>query len=254
MVNINDNVDDNNNTIIRYNNNRLKLTSFTELSDYITKLDCEKKTNTPAVKNYCKDHKNILLGIEKMYEEDTTPIYNIQNDVLLDTTHNLADKKTTVEIFKKETNNLKDHINNIKQERMNKQRLVEASEWEYDRYNSHIYIFKFIFFSLVIINIILFIRKRFSVVPDAIYFGFIILVAAIMIYNVVSEVMTNMQRDKFDYDKFKQTYDAKYNSNEDGFGKQPEGKSGGIFKSLMCESFTNGREDTLNGHHYSFIN
>ena len=225
-----------------------------DLNTYLSDLSC---SILPVdYQTDCETKKTQLTGIYNKFIAERNEFYNIANDTTRDTTHNLADKETTVKIFEKETKNLQDHIDNIKQERMNKQRLVEASEWEYDRYNSHIYIFKFIFFSLVIINIILFIRKRFSVVPDAIYFGFIILVAAVMIFNVVSEVMTNMQRDKFDYDKLKQTYDAKYDSNEDGVGKQPKGKSGGIFKSLMCgtESFTNGREDTLNGHHYSFIN
>lgn len=217
-----------------------------ELNDYLSNLNC---TTTD-----CETKKDLLTGIYKKFIDERNEFYNIANNTTRDTTHNLADKETTVKIFEKETQNLQDHIDNIKQERMNKQRLVEASEWEYDRYNSHIYIFKFIFVSLVIINIILFIRKKVSVVPNAIYFGLIILVAAVMIYNVVNEIMTNMKRDKFDYDKLKQTYDAKYDSNENGVGKQPKGKSGGIFQSLMCESFTNGREDTLNGHHYSFIN
>ena len=225
-----------------------------ELNDYLIELKTFCDTLPSDKQTECYNKKHDLTGIYNKFIAERNEFYNIANDTTRDTTHNLADKETTVKIFEKETKNLQDHIDNIKQERMNKQRLVEASEWEYDRYNSHIYIFKFIFFSLVIINIILFIRKRFSLIPDTIYFGFIILVAAVMIYNVGSEVITNMQRDKFDYDKLKQTYDAKYDSNENGLGKQSKGKSGGIWKSLMCESFTNGREDTLNGHHYSFIN
>ena len=224
-----------------------------QLNDYLTNIDCASLTDATE-KAACTAKRTELQTIYDDFIDERNDFYNIANDTTQDTTHNLADKETTVKIFEKETQNLQDHIDNIKQERMNKQRLVEASEWEYDRYNSHIYIFKFIFFSLVIINIILFIRKKVSVVPNAIYFGLIILVAAVMIYNVVNEIMTNMKRDKFDYDKLKQTYDAKYDSNENGVGKQPKGKSGGIFQSLMCESFTNGREDTLNGHHYSFIN
>ena len=230
-----------------------KTTATQDLAQYLTDFNANICSNSTDQAN-CIAKKDDLTTIQEKIINERNEFYNIANDTTRDTTHNLADKETTVKIFEKETQNLQDHISNIKQERMNKQRLVEASEWEYDRYNSHIYIFKFIFFSLVIINIILFIRKRFSVVPDAIYFGLIILVAAVMIFNVVSEIMTNMKRDKFDYDKLKQTYDAKYDSNEGGFGTQPKGKSGGIFKSLMCESFTNGREDTLNGHHYSFIN
>ena len=233
-------------------------TATADLSNYLTNFNKNICNNIDdiAKKDVCIAEKGKLTTIQEKIINERNEFYNIANDTTRDTTHNLADKETTVKIFEKETQNLQDHISNIKQERMNKQRLVEASEWEYDRYNSHIYIFKFIFFSLVIINIILFIRKRFSVVPDAIYFGLIILVEAVMIFNVVSEIMTNMQRDKFDYDKLKQTYDAKYDSNKDGVGEQPKGKSGGIFKSLMCgtESFTNGSEDTLNGHHYSFIN
>ena len=40
-----------------------------------------------------------------------------------DTTHNLADKKTTVKIMNEKTNNIQQHINNIKQERLNKKRV-----------------------------------------------------------------------------------------------------------------------------------
>ena len=154
---------------------------------------------------------------------------------------------------KKETKNLQDHIKNIKQEKQNKRRIVEASEWEYDRYSAHIYIFKFIFVSLLIISFILFIRQKISAIPDTIYFGLIILVAAVMIYNVIYEILFNMRRDKFDYDKFQQVYDQRFNVNDGGLGEHPKSKSG-LFKSLICESFVNGSEDNLNGHHYSFIN
>ena len=178
-------------------------------------------------------------------------------DANKDTTVNLADKKTTVKIMNEKTNNIQQHIDNIKQERLNKKRVVEASEWEYDRYTSHIYILKFIFFTLVIINIILFIRNRLGIIPDAIVFGLIILIVAVMIFNVGKEIMLNLTRDKFDYDKFKQTYGNEYNTNDGSIGVDLKGKSGNIFKSLMCEPFVSrenkSKKDTLNRHTYSFI-
>lgn len=179
------------------------------------------------------------------------------SDANKDTKANLADKKTTVKIMNEKTNNIQQHIDNIKQERLNKKRVVEASEWEYDRYTSHVYILKFIFFTLVIINIILFIRNRFGFIPDAIVFGLIIIIVAVMIFNVGKEIMLNLTRDKFDYDKFKQTYGDEYNTNDGSIGVDLQGKSGNFFKSLMCESFVGhenkSKKDTLNRHTYSFI-
>ena len=195
-----------------------------------------------------------LTTINSTYMGDSI---NKVADANKDTTVNLADKKTTVKIMNEKTTNIQQHIDNIKQERLNKKRVVEASEWEYDRYTSHIYILKFIFFTLVIINIILFIRNRVGFIPDAIVFGLIIIIVAVMIFNVGKEITLNLTRDKFDYDKFKQTYGDEYNTNDGSIGVDLKGKSGNIFKSLMCEPFVihgnKSKKDTLNRHTYSFI-
>ena len=205
-------------------------------------------------KTECEAILTKLTGIDIGYMDDST---NKVNDANKDTKANLADKKTTVKIMNEKTNNIQQHIDNIKQERLNKKRVVEASEWEYDRYTSHVYILKFIFFTLVIINIILFIRNRFGFIPDAIVFGLIIIIVAVMIFNVGKEIMLNLTRDKFDYDKFKQTYGDEYNTNDGSIGVDLQGKSGNFFKSLMCESFVGhenkSKKDTLNRHTYSFI-
>ena len=176
-----------------------------------------------------------------------------ETQVLKENKRNLQDKTTLFAVLGKKSENLQQHIDNIKQEKMNKQRLVEASEWEYDRYNSHIYIFKFIFFSLVIINIILFIRKKVKMIPDSIYFGVIVLITAFMLYNVISEIATNLRRDKFDYDKLEQVYDSRFDGDDGVAIDKNKSKSGGIIRNLMCESFKNRKEDTLNRHNYSFI-
>ena len=209
---------------------------------------------TDPEKSTCNTMVTRLTAIDANYMADSI---NKVADANKDTTVNLADKKTTVKIMNEKTNNIQQHIDNIKQERLNKKRVVEASEWEYDRYTSHIYILKFIFFTLVIINIILFIRNRLGFIPDAIVFGLIILIVAVMIFNVGKEIMLNLTRDKFDYDKFKQTYGNEYNTNDGSVGVDLKGKSGNIFKSLMCEPFVShenkSKKDTLNRHTYSFI-
>lgn len=209
---------------------------------------------TDPEKSTCNTMVTRLTAIDANYMADSI---NKVADANKDTTVNLADKKTTVKIMNEKTNNIQQHIDNIKQERLNKKRVVEASEWEYDRYTSHIYILKFIFFTLVIINIILFIRNRLGIIPDAIVFGLIIVIVAVMIFNVGKEIMLNLTRDKFDYDKFKQTYGNEYNTNDGSIGVDLKGKSGNIFKSLMCEPFVShenkSKKDTLNRHTYSFI-
>ena len=232
--------------------------SKTKLKNYIdelkTKCDGMDDNSQSQLKAHCKTIELDLRSLDIAYMDDSI---NKVNDANKDTTINLADKKTTVKIMNEKTNNIQQHINNIKQERLNKKRVVEASEWEYDRYTSHIYILKFIFFTLVIINILLFIRNRLGIIPDTIVFGLIILILAIMIFNVGKEIMLNLTRDKFDYDKFVQTYGNEYNTNDGSIGVNLKGKSGNIFKSLMCESFVShenkSKKDTLNRHTYSFI-
>ena len=112
------------------------------LTKYIGELttECNGITDTNA-KTKCDDILGELIDIDADYMDDS--INNVA-DANKDTTVNLADKKTTVKIMNEKTNNIQQHIDNIKQERLNKKRLVEASEWEYDRYTSHIYILKFI--------------------------------------------------------------------------------------------------------------
>ena len=221
---------------------------FTQLHEYVSDLkttECAANSSS----NKCAE----LKAIETKIENTSNDYADKLTQTRYDTRQNLADKKTSIKIFEKENQNLFDHIKTIKQEKQNKRRIVEASEWEYDRYTAHIYIFKIIFFSLLIISLILFARQKIPVIPDTIYFGVIILVAAGMIYLVMYEILFNMRRNKFDYDKIDQVYDQRFNTNEGGLGEHPKSKSG-LFKSLICESFVNGSEDNLNGHHYSFIN
>ena len=224
---------------------------LTTIKSYL-ETQCDEMTGND--KSTCESIVSSLDTLEADYMRES--IQKV-SDANKDTKANLADKKTTVKIMNEKTNNIQQHIDNIKQERLNKKRVVEASEWEYDRYTSHVYILKFIFFTLVIINIILFIRNRFGFIPDAIVFGLIIIIVAVMIFNVGKEIMLNLTRDKFDYDKFKQTYGDEYNSNDGSIGVDLKGKSGNFFKSLMCEPFVGhenkSKKDTLNRHTYSFI-
>jgi hypothetical protein len=209
-------------------------------------------SNQPACENIVS---NLKTSYDQLTAYSSSDQLNTLNYANKDTTINLADKKTTVKIMNEKTKNLQNHIENIKQERLNKKRVVEASEWEYDRYNSHIYILKYIFFSLVLVNVILFIRKNFGFIPDMISFGLIIFIIAVMLYNVGTEMLLNTKRDKFDYDKFKQPTGDEYNVNDGTLGVAPKSKSGNIFQKLVCEPFVNSnKKDTLNRHTYSFIN
>lgn len=235
-------------------NQQQNTTASQELLNYKETLERQCASKAGSEKTLCDGVVSKLNQIYLKVPAQLKKEINVLNDANKDTTVNLADKKTTVKIINQKTNNLKQHIDNIKQERLNKKRVVEASEWEYDRYNSHIYILKFIFFSLVIINIILYIRSRFPAIPNVIIFGLIVLVTAIMLYNVGIEMALNLKRDKFDYDKFKQTYGDEYNTNDGSLGVAPKSSSGSIFKNLLCESFvSSNKKDTLNRHTYSFI-
>jgi hypothetical protein len=222
---------------------------FTQLHEYVSSL----KT-TECSGNSSSDKCSELKTIETKIENTSNDYSDKLTQTRYDTQQNLADKKTSIKIFTKETENLSDHIRNIKQEKQNKRRIVESSEWEYDRYSAHIFIFKIIFVSLFIISLILFTRQKISAIPDTVYFGVIIIIVAIMIFNVGYEVLFNLRRNKFDYDKFDQSYGDRFNTNVGGGNEDNLKSKSGLFKSLICESFVNGSEDNLNGHHYSFIN
>lgn len=233
------------------------INTIVNAGDNMTKIcDALPNDTDPAVKASCKtleDELNRKIDEPSKWQNLLDNTVKKESTFQVNNSKNLQDKKTLTKIISEKSENLKQHIDNIKQEKMNKQRLVEASEWEYDRYNSHIYIFKFIFFSLVIINIILFIRKKVKMIPDSIYFGVIVLITAFMLYNVISEIATNLRRDKFDYDKLEQVYDTRFDGDDGVTIDKNKSKSGGIFHNLMCESFKNRKEDTLNRHNYSFI-
>ena len=222
---------------------------FTQLQEYVNSI----KT-TECAANSSSDKCAELKTIETKIENTSNDYSDRLTQTRYDTQQNLADKKTSIKIFTKETDNLSEHIRNIKQEKQNKRRIVESSEWEYDRYSAHIYIFKIIFVSLLIISLILFTRQKISAIPDTVYFGVIILITAFMVFNVGYEVLFNLRRNKFDYDKFDQSYGDRFNTNVGGGNEDSLKSKSGLFKSLICESFVNGREDNLNGHHYSFIN
>ena len=111
-----------------------------ELQKYINELKAECNTMTPGSQEKTKCDA-IVTKLTDIDASQITNEINEVNDANKDTTVNLADKKTTVKIMNEKTNNIQQHIDNIKQERLNKKRVVEASEWEYDRYTSHIFYF-----------------------------------------------------------------------------------------------------------------
>jgi len=95
------------------NNNK---TTTSKLQEIIDGLKCYELTGNSKIK--CSSIETELTSLRDEYiGTDLNEYADSINRANYDTKHNLADKKTSIGIFTKENQNLRQHIDNIKQEK-----------------------------------------------------------------------------------------------------------------------------------------
>lgn len=172
-------------------------------------------------------------------------MYKDQQRQTSDSRGNLTDQITMTKVVENELDNAKKELSALEQERLNKKRLVELGEYEYDRYRSHKNIMKVVAYGglAVLLFVILMQQPWF---PPAIGIGAIVLIIAIVLITIFGRLANNFSRTNLNWDKF------------DWRGAAPSGGKRGIRKSWewgsmfsdTCKNIASGvksvKDDLLN--------
>jgi len=138
----------------------------------------------------------LFTQLKNMYKTAQTETSNSRS--------NLADQITMTNVVDNELDNATKELEALKQERLNKKRLVELGEYEYDRYTSHKNIFKVIAYGAlgVLLMTLLMGQPWF---PSIIGIGCICLIIAVVIITIAGRMLNNFSRNNLFWDKFDYT-------------------------------------------------
>lgn len=151
---------------------------------------------------------------------------------------NLADQMTMTKVIDNELFNAEKQLDALEKEYTNKKRLVELSEYEYDRYSSHKNILKIFVYGALGVLIIVYLMS-FSWFPASVGMLSISLIAAIVLIVTIRRMLTNFVRTKLDWNKF--NFDTKVPKQQSPEKKQFTWSS--LF-AQTCEDIRDSVQDT----------
>ena len=128
-------------------------------------------------------------------------MYKDQQRQTADSRGNLADQLTMTSVVKNELDNAKKELIALEQERLNKKRLVELGEYEYDRYRSHKNIMKVVVYGALAILLIVILMGQ-PWFPAFIGVIAICLIVAIVLITISGRMLNNFSRTNLFWDKF----------------------------------------------------
>ena len=168
-------------------------------------------------------------------------MYKDQQEETANSRSNLADQLTMSKVIDNELTNAQRQLDSLEKEYSNKKRLVELSDYEYDRYGSHKNILKIAVYGALGVFIIIYLMS-FSRFPASVGMLSICIIIAIVLIVVAQRILTNFTRTNLFWNKF--VFDKKL---------PPESKTGdkkppsfwGLF-STTCEDIRDKAETGMN--------
>tara|TARA_B110000971_G_C20029858_1_gene510840 strand:+ start:2125 stop:3072 length:948 start_codon:yes stop_codon:yes gene_type:complete len=130
-----------------------------------------------------------------------TTMYKDQQRQTSDSRGNLADQLTMTKVVSNELDNAKKELISLEQERLNKKRLVELGEYEYDRYRSHKNIMKVVVYgALTVLLFVILMRQDWF--PSYIGVISISLIICLVLITISGRMLNNFSRTNLFWDKF----------------------------------------------------
>ena len=157
--------------------------------------------------------------------------------------NNLANQLTVNNIIKNEKKNVENEIERLEKNELNKKRLVELGEYEYDRYSSHKNIFKIIAYGAFAIMIIVLLNSKFKIIPSSITTIAIILIVALVIITIGRRMLVNFSRTNLNWQKF--NYDGYKGTGEGVKDKNQEENKSSLFNNI-CNTISDKASSTIN--------
>ena len=149
--------------------------------------------------------------------------------------NNLANQLTVNNIIKNEKENVENEIERLEKNELNKKRLVELGEYEYDRYSSHKNIYKIIAYGAFAIMIIVLLRSKFNFIPSSITIMAIILIIVIVIITISRRMLVNFSRTNLNWQKF--NYNG-YKGTGEGIKDKNQGEKKNSMFNNICKSIS----------------
>jgi hypothetical protein len=128
-------------------------------------------------------------------------MYKIAQTETSNSRSNLADQITMTSVVDNELTNAQKELKALEQEKLNKKRLVELGEYEYDRYTSHKNIIKVITYGALGVLLITLLMGQ-PWFPSTIGVGCICLIIAVVIVTIAGRLANNFSRNNLEWDKF----------------------------------------------------
>ena len=128
-------------------------------------------------------------------------MYKDQQRQTSDSRGNYADQLTMYKVVDKELENVRKELKVLEQERLNKKRLVELGEYEYDRYRSHKNIMKVITYGALAVLVFVILMGQ-SWFPASVGVGAIVLIVAVVTVTIFGRLANNFSRTNLNWDKF----------------------------------------------------
>ena len=152
---------------------------------------------TEVIKNRLDELSTMRLGLfnqlKNMYQDGQSETANSRS--------NLTDQITMVSVIENELSNAKRELSSLEDERKNKKRLVELTEYEYDRYKSHKNILKVIAYGALAVLFIVMLMKQ-PWFPASVGVALICLIIAGTLIAIGGRLLDNWGKTNYNYNKY----------------------------------------------------
>ena len=152
---------------------------------------------TEVIKNRLDELSTMRLGLfnqlKNMYQDGQSETANSRS--------NLTDQNTMVSVIENELSNAKRELSALEDERKNKKRLVELTEYEYDRYKSHKNILKVIAYGALAVLFIVMLMKQ-PWFPASVGVALICLIIAGTLIAIGGRLLDNWGKTNYNYNKY----------------------------------------------------
>lgn len=195
-----------------------------------------------------------LFGkLKNMYTTTQTHVTKNRED--------LADQIAVGKTMEEELKNTEAQLEVLRAEKMNRMKMVEIGDYEYERYSELKEILKTIVFGIFIVLILTFLMRQ-PWMPKTISVALIVITIAVCIIRVVTRLRDNLRRNDRDYRKFEFDDGRDYNkiiipeTNEEKDGKGLSGLFSCPTNTSSKDGFTvmGGIQPAGSTNNYSFLN
>lgn len=189
----------------------------------ITKLHNQGGADTATEVDDIKKKVKDLVDVRQGLFSRLNNMYSYEQKILEKNRRNLVNQKAMSSILDLETRNLKTKYNAVKNDKLNRARMVEIGSYEYDRYEEHKQIFQKLTYAAVVVLVFVILKKR-PWFPSFVSTVGIILTIAITLVSISRRLFFNFFRNGRNYNKINVPY------NEGIRDSKLEGKNGDDYK------------------------